>query len=175
MSSKAGAVIKQLREEKGLSMSELAKKVGVAKSSIFRWEQGETPLDQIKNAHLHKLAQSLGIDVNMLQKIEAADPSDDMPDFVFLDRDHLAIIEAKNKSKQKSKLIGRPDTIMLYALDVMASVNGYRIDHTSEGDIILTDGTTRRELTEEDLAKMLEHVSDFTEFMLRNVLSGGEL
>lgn len=175
MSNKAGAVIKQLREEKGLSMSELAKKVGVAKSSIFRWEQGETPLDQIKNAHLHKLAQSLGIDVDMLRKIEAADPSEDMPDFVFLDGDHVTILEAENKSKQKSKLIGRPDTVMLYALDVMAGVNGYRIDHTSEGDIILTDGMTRRELTEEELAKMLEHVSDFTEFMLRNVLSGGEL
>lgn len=171
----AGEALKKMREAKGLSMQELAEKIGVNKTTIFKWEHGVTPFGKMSAYNREKLAQSLGISTDMLRKIEAADPSEDMPDFLFLDRDHLAIIEAKNKSKQKSKLIGRPDTVMLYALDVMAGVNGYRIDHTSEGDIILTDGMTRRELTEEELAKMLEHVSDFTEFMLRNVLSGGEL
>lgn len=47
--------ILQLRKENGMSMEEFGKKVGVAKSTVFRWESGD--IDTMKNDQIKKIAE----------------------------------------------------------------------------------------------------------------------
>ena len=62
--------LKQLREAKGLSQREVAKKIGVANTSYFTWERGKT---KPKKDNLLKLSDVFGIPYEKLVKDEAAD------------------------------------------------------------------------------------------------------
>ncbi len=62
--------LKQLREAKGLSQREVAKKIGVANTSYFAWERGKT---KPKKDNLLKLSDVFGIPYEKLVKDEAAD------------------------------------------------------------------------------------------------------
>lgn len=52
-------LIKQKREEKGMSMNELARKVGVSQSTITRWERGD--IATMKQSKIVALASALGV------------------------------------------------------------------------------------------------------------------
>ena len=55
--------IRKIREDKGLTQSELAKRIGVKSPTISRYESGENhPSPEM----LSKIAVALGVDVNML-------------------------------------------------------------------------------------------------------------
>lgn len=62
--------LKQLREAKGLSQREVAKKIGVANTSYFAWERGKT---KPKKDNLLKLSNVFSIPYENLIKDEAAD------------------------------------------------------------------------------------------------------
>lgn len=65
--------IKRLRTEHGMSMQKLADRVGVAKSSVHRWESGTTPIGQISSDHIEKLAKAPGTSVAYIrgEEVEA--------------------------------------------------------------------------------------------------------
>ena len=54
-------MIKEKRLEKGLTMKEVAKYVGVSEASVSKWEAGY--VDNIRSDRLMKLAEILGISV----------------------------------------------------------------------------------------------------------------
>ena len=86
--------MKKLREEKGLSQNEIAKRMYVTRTAVSRWESGHRLPDA---AMITRLSDVLGVDVNIL--ISAAAQSDEIPIVIMLDdnkvflNDGMPIIE----------------------------------------------------------------------------------
>ena len=72
--------LKKLREEKGLSQSEIAKRMYVTRTTVSRWESGHRLPDA---AMITRLSDVLGVDVNIL--ISAAAQSDKNPIVIMVD------------------------------------------------------------------------------------------
>ena len=68
-------ILKELREEKGISQSELARNIGASRSAICRYEKGEISPD-IKVAK--KIADTFGVTVEKLSgsNLETSIPSE---------------------------------------------------------------------------------------------------
>lgn len=54
-----GEKIKMLRKKEGLTMEQLAKRVGVSKASVHKWEAGK--VDNMKRTHIAKVAEVFGV------------------------------------------------------------------------------------------------------------------
>lgn len=67
---KASTVIRLNREKLGLTVRELAERVGVSKSAVSKWENGST--DNIKKVNLTRLAEVLN--VNPIELLDVANP-----------------------------------------------------------------------------------------------------
>ena len=86
--------MKKLREEKGLSQNEIAKRMYVTRTAVSRWESGHRLPDA---AMITRLSVVLGVDVNIL--ISAAAQSDESPIVIMVDdnkvflNDGMPIIE----------------------------------------------------------------------------------
>lgn len=86
--------MKKLREEKGLSQNEIAKRMYVTRTAVSRWESGHRLPDA---AMITRLSDVLGVDVNIL--ISAAAQSDESPIVIMVDdnkvflNDGMPIIE----------------------------------------------------------------------------------
>ena len=86
--------MKKLREEKGLSQNEIAKRMYVTRTTVSRWESGHRLPDA---AMITRLSDVLGVDVNIL--ISAAAQSDETPIVIMVDdnkvflNDGMPIIE----------------------------------------------------------------------------------
>ena len=86
--------MKKLREEKGLSQNEIAKRMYVTRTAVSRWESGHRLPDA---AMITRLSDVLGVDVNIL--ISAAAKSDEIPIVIMVDdnkvflNDGMPIIE----------------------------------------------------------------------------------
>jgi DNA-binding NarL/FixJ family response regulator len=72
--------MKKLREEKGLSQNEIAKRMYVTRTTVSRWESGRRLPDA---AMITRLSYVLGVDVNIL--ISAAAQSDKNPIVIMVD------------------------------------------------------------------------------------------
>jgi transcriptional regulator with XRE-family HTH domain len=68
MNRKIGKLIQERRELLGLSLEDVAKEVGVVRTSIFRWEHGETRT--IRSSHIQKLSIVLGLSIEELLGIK---------------------------------------------------------------------------------------------------------
>ena len=86
--------MKKLREEKGLSQNEIAKRMYVTRTTVSRWESGHRLPDA---AMITRLSGVLGVDVDLL--ISAAAQSDENPVVIMVDdnkvflNDGMPIIE----------------------------------------------------------------------------------
>ena len=67
-----GRTIKEARELKGLTQSDVAKKVGVETATVSRWENDKQK--NLKASHLEKLSNTLGLDSVELMKLDANRP-----------------------------------------------------------------------------------------------------
>lgn len=54
-----GEKIKMLRKKEGLTMEQLAERVGVSKASVHKWEAGK--VDNMKRTHIAKVAEVFGV------------------------------------------------------------------------------------------------------------------
>lgn len=87
-------ILKKLREKKGLSQNEIAKRMYVTRTAVSRWESGHRLPDA---AMITRLSDVLGVDVNIL--ISAAAQSDESPIVIMVDdnkvflNDGMPIIE----------------------------------------------------------------------------------
>lgn len=59
-----GKLIKAKREELGMTMKELAEKVGVSEGTVSRWESGE--IANMRRDKIFKLAKALNISISFL-------------------------------------------------------------------------------------------------------------
>lgn len=62
---KLGQLLKDARNEKGMTQPELAKKLGVSKQAVFYWESGRRGMDA---GTLFDFCDAIGADVNELTK-----------------------------------------------------------------------------------------------------------
>ena len=66
----AGEAIKELRNEKGLTIRELATRAGVSESGLYRWENGErVPSIDVYN----RIIKALGADIVVIRSRRADD------------------------------------------------------------------------------------------------------
>lgn len=72
--------LKKLRAEKGLSQSEIAKRMYVTGATVSRWENGNRLPDAVM---ITRLSEVLGVDVNVL--FNAAAQSDEHPNVILVD------------------------------------------------------------------------------------------
>ena len=79
--------MKKLREEKGLSQNEIAKRMYVTRSTVSRWESGLRLPDATMIA---RLSEVLGVNVNFL--LNAAAQSDDNPIVIMVDDNKVVLI-----------------------------------------------------------------------------------
>lgn len=149
--------LKELRTERGLSMQELADRVGVAKSTVSRWEHGETLLDDAGNANVAKLANALGTSVRYLKGL--TDEPTPAPAPVMIN------------SQPPARTVNE-DRLLLYALDILMMQNGFRTDYTPDGDILLIKGTKAKPVTEAELLAMAADISQLAGFQLRRLFGG---
>lgn len=63
--------LRKRRQELGLTMLNVADKVGVTEATISRWENGQ--IANMRRHHIYKLAQTLNIDPTLLLKNDFAD------------------------------------------------------------------------------------------------------
>ena len=96
MNRKVGKLLNERRTALGLSLEEVANRVGVNHTSLFRWEKGETRT--IRSSHLMKLADTLGFTIEEL--ILAEEPKGD-PN----------IIKYKKEIERELELIDNVDTL----------------------------------------------------------------
>ena len=74
-----GDRVKRFRETKSWSVNDLAKQSQVSASQINRLERGVTPGEQMTVAVIGKLADALGVSVNVLRGVEDPVPEDVVP------------------------------------------------------------------------------------------------
>ena len=72
--------LKKLREEKGLSQTDIAKRMYVTPTTVSRWESSRRLPDAVM---ITRLSEVLGVDVNVL--FNAAAQSDEQPIVIMVD------------------------------------------------------------------------------------------
>lgn len=157
----AGERLHRLREEKNMSMQELADRVNVHKGTVFKWEHDQTPLRKASQSSLEKLAKTLHVSEDFLIY-----GSDTNPDIVLQNGSSVVMIERKPTKTENS------DRLLLYALDILAMQNGFRIDYTEDGDVILVKGSRTKQITEQDLLNTSDDISKLAGMSFRRLMGG---
>lgn len=105
--------LKELRKKEGLTQEELAKKIGVSKITILRWENGERQIkpdkiEQLTNHFMVNEAYLLGYSDyrNQLEELADSDKGTDLGNGMKgFSQEDLNQIFLKNKNKDKENFI----------------------------------------------------------------------
>lgn len=105
-----GAIIRSRRELLGMTLEDLAKKIGVNKSTISRWETGD--IDNMRREKISSLADALKISPMVIlgrAEPEPLDPEDIREKAAkiieMLDQDDIdMILELKDSDDEKAKV-----------------------------------------------------------------------
>lgn len=93
--------IKSLRKEKSLTVEQLAKKIGVAKSSVSAWENGKS---EIRGKNLKKLSDYFGVSDSYLlgySKYKKYEPIKEIKDKIDWTTSQIDILEHKIKTTKE--------------------------------------------------------------------------
>lgn len=163
--STPGEKLHKLREEHDMSMQELADLVGVHKGTIFKWEHDQVPLRKAARSSLERLAGALRVTPEELIGIESPHPAD----YVAYTADgQTYVIEAKTAGPATVPT----DMARLYCLDILALQNGFRIEYTAEGDVLLIKDAKVKQVTEAELLTVMDELTRMAGFSLRRLMGG---
>lgn len=100
-----GQKIKQLREQKGMTLEELGDKVGVGKSTVRKWETGM--IANMRRDKISKLASALGVSSSYLMDWEEnlTDENADLIPDILSDSvliEHIKKLRQLNKEHQQT-------------------------------------------------------------------------
>lgn len=160
-----GEKLRKLREERDLSMQELADKIGVNKTTIFKWEHDRVPLRKASTDNLQMLSRVLNVSEDDLLGVDPAPVRIKSPDYALIDGKTVVRVERTPKTETS-------DRLLLYALDVLMMQNGFRTDYTPDGDVLLIRGDVAKPVTEEELLAMARDISQLAGGQLRRLFGG---
>lgn len=152
-----------LRTEQGLSMQELADKVGVNKSTVYKWEHGLTSLDGASSKHTAGLASALGVSPAYIR----GEKDTITPAVNYELRNGSTVVRVERTQKTVNE-----DRLLLYSLDILAMQSGFHIEYTPDGDVLLVRGGVSKQVTERDLLDVSADVAHFTALALARLLGG---
>ena len=162
-----GEKLRKLREERDLSMQDLADKIGVNKTTIFKWEHDRVPLRKASTDNLRMLSRVLNVSEDDLLSVDPVAPVRiKSPDYALIDGKTVVHIESKPAPQTNN------DRLLLYALDVLMMQNGFRTDYTPDGDVLLIRGDVAKPVTEEELLAMARDISQLAGGQLRRLFGG---
>ena len=162
MNEKVGKFIKELREKKGMSQTELASLMYVSRQAISQWENGVHLPDVDK---LTPLAKILGVQLAELLEGEFIQDQKKQND--------VLVDEIQTKQKQKKKIIKRFTTVVVilvlillaflvyYFINSYKSLKIYSVTYQDEnlkvdGVIVLSRTETYFNITSNKNAKTME-------------------
>lgn len=147
--------VQALRMQKGYSLEDLAKKIGVSRVSVLRWENGTTSLDNASNKHVRALADALGTSIAYL-KGRTDDPKPEASTDAVIETYASRYLQRVFKERMGS-----------YVVDVLAAASGMNIEYTSEGDILVEhkDGSVYQ-AKQEELDRCIQAITDYAAFQL---------
>ena len=96
--SSIGEKIYKLRSERGLTLEELAQKIGVGKSTVQKWETGS--IKEMRRDKIQALADALGVspefffDLPKDEQYYTDDESREMAEFLKNNRDYRVLFDA---------------------------------------------------------------------------------
>ena len=93
-----GSVIKNRREELGLSLEDVARQIGVNRSTIYHWEEGHN-INSIKRSHIYLLSKVLYIPLEALLGLEGGETEN-----AEVVKARLKVIDSLNSVKSKEDL-----------------------------------------------------------------------
>ena len=162
-----GEKLKKLREERDLSMQDLADRLGINKSTVFKWEHDMVPLRKASADNLEGLARALRVPVDELLVADPVVPVRiKSPDYALIDGKTVVHVERKPAPQTNN------DRLLLYALDILMMQNGFRTDYTPDGDVLLVRDGTPKPVTEDELLAMAADISQLAGFQLRRLFGG---
>lgn len=162
-----GAALKQLREQRDMSMQELADKVGVHKGTIFKWEHDQVPLRKASKENLENLALALHVPIDELITTGTKDLPGSGTILIESDGSLNRAAFAAHLSTYQRLLSKQKDRIMRQTVDMLAAQNGMSIDYTEEGDILITNSDgSQKQTTEAELLEAMKRINDFAVFTL---------
>lgn len=162
-----GATLKQLREQRDMSMQELADKVGVHKGTIFKWEHDQVPLRKASKENLENLALALHVPIDELITTGTNDLPGSGTILIESDGSLNRSAFAARLSTYQRLLSKQKDRIMRQTVDMLAAQNGMSIDYTEEGDILITNSDgSQKQTTEAELLEAMKRINDFAVFTL---------
>lgn len=162
-----GEKLKKLREERDLSMQDLADSIGVHKGTIFKWEHDMVPLRKTSTDNLEGLARALHVPVDELLNADPVVPVRiNSQDYELRNGSTIVRVERTPKTEPS-------DRLLLYALDVLMMQNGFRTDYTPDGDVLLIRGDVAKPVTEAELLAMAQDISQLAGGQLRRLFGGG--
>lgn len=162
-----GATLKQLREQRDMSMQELADKVGVHKGTIFKWEHDQVPLRKASKENLENLALALHVPIDELITTGTKDLPGSGTILIESDGPLNRAAFAAHLSTYQRLLSKQKDRIMRQTVDMLAAQNGMSIDYTEEGDIMITNSDgSQKQTTEAELLEAMKRINDFAVFTL---------
>lgn len=107
MSSPLGRKIRDLRQEKGFTLEQLATAAGASKS--YMWEIENKPVARPSAEKLAKIAEALGVTTEYLLDDNRSEPSTDERDEAFFHRFQSADKNVKKKLSQILDLLAKED------------------------------------------------------------------
>lgn len=163
-----GEKLKKLREERDLSMQDLADKLGINKSTVFKWEHDMVPLRKASADNLEGLARALHVPVDELLVADPVAPVRiESPEYELRNGSTVVRVE-REKPRTESE-----DRLLFYALDILAMQNGFRIDYSPEGDVFLVNRAgIRRAISEQDLRDVTTDLSSLAGMSFRRLFGG---
>lgn len=97
-----GERIKELREQKGMTLEELGNKVGVGKSTVRKWETGM--IANMRRDKIAKVAQALDVSPAVIMGWEISETTNpERVDYLALNDDEKILIESYRSSDNDTK------------------------------------------------------------------------
>ena len=120
---KANEVIKLKRKEKGMTLRELAEKVGVSEGTVSRWESGD--IRSMKHPNIEALSKVLGISPAILMEWEEYEEAGSEQYYLDPESKEMAEFLAKNRDYKGHKKRGRPLSLPLCKTPPMVRGNAH--------------------------------------------------
>lgn len=113
-----GERMKNIRKKEGINADQLAAKIGVSRSTIFRYEKGD--IEKVPVDIVSKVADALNVDLTYLMGLKPDEITGEINKVVTSlhhDRQKKVLAYAQNQLAHQTRTINIPDTLAAHQAD----------------------------------------------------------